>query len=283
MLLDETDKEGIDYQLTPAGAHQRNVAKKAVCTMDPDFPLDLWDKLKPQAEITLNLLRPSCINPNLSAYSQLHGHIDYNRMSMAPPGLKILTHIQPKNRSTWNVQAKNSFYIGLAMKHYWCQCIWLTKTQAEQIAQTIKWLLHKGLDWFDVITNLLHCSGVRRYGKMVLKQVEVNDSCNGWVVKKVFVLVLSLNFDSMAHCVDVRCHNFHTSWRVLFQPFQRNCWTVHTHFLKVSRKGQSTFEDQGPSLTFPNRRHCIQFTEEFIWPIHKGSKAAVQGSEEGSS
>ena len=89
LLLDKMDKEGVDYQLTPAGSHHRNTAEKAVqtfkdyfisglCTTDPTFPLNLWDKLVPQAEITLNLLQPSCINPNLSAYAQVHGNFDFN-------------------------------------------------------------------------------------------------------------------------------------------------------------------------------------------------------------
>ena len=36
---------------------------------------DLWDQLLPQAEITLNLLRASRLNPKVSAWAQLHGEI----------------------------------------------------------------------------------------------------------------------------------------------------------------------------------------------------------------
>ena len=44
-----------------------------LCGTDPDFPLHIWDRLLPQALLTLNLLRASRINPRLSANAQLHG------------------------------------------------------------------------------------------------------------------------------------------------------------------------------------------------------------------
>jgi hypothetical protein len=34
-----------------------------LASMDPDFPLHLWDHLLPQAEMTLNLLRKSRQHP----------------------------------------------------------------------------------------------------------------------------------------------------------------------------------------------------------------------------
>ena len=73
----EIKSHNIKYQLTPAGSHSRNAAERAIQTfkhhfiaglnsVHPSFPLRLWDKLIPQAVITLNLLRPSRLNPNLS-------------------------------------------------------------------------------------------------------------------------------------------------------------------------------------------------------------------------
>jgi hypothetical protein len=41
----------------------------ALATTDRDFPLQLWDKLAPQVQDTLNLLRASRINPNISVGS----------------------------------------------------------------------------------------------------------------------------------------------------------------------------------------------------------------------
>ena len=70
----------IQVQFTPTGSHRRNIAEREIQTfknhfisglysLPENFPLNLLEKLLPQAEITLNLLRPSRINPNLSAYA----------------------------------------------------------------------------------------------------------------------------------------------------------------------------------------------------------------------
>jgi hypothetical protein len=64
--------------LPPPGIHRRNAAERAIrtfknhfiaglCGVDQYFPLHLWDRLLPQAILTLNLLRGSRINPKLSA------------------------------------------------------------------------------------------------------------------------------------------------------------------------------------------------------------------------
>jgi hypothetical protein len=89
-------KQRITYQLAPQNIHRRNNAEQAIqafnnhfiaglCSVDPNFPLKLWDKLLPQATIALNLLRKSRINPRMSAYAQLNGHFDFNRTPLAPP------------------------------------------------------------------------------------------------------------------------------------------------------------------------------------------------------
>ena len=156
LLKDEMDKSDITYQLTPARNHKRNTAERAIqvfknhfisgfCSVDPKFPLKLWDKLLPQAEITLNLLRPSRVNPNLSAYAQVYGQFDFTKTPIAPPGLQLMTHIDPQQRTSWGTHAEKGFYLGPAMNHYRCHRIWITKTQAERIAETVKWLPHAGI------------------------------------------------------------------------------------------------------------------------------------------
>ena len=61
-------ENGMTYQLVPPHDHRRNIAEKAIqtfknhfvsilCGVDEKFPMSLWDKLMPQAEMTLNLLR----------------------------------------------------------------------------------------------------------------------------------------------------------------------------------------------------------------------------------
>jgi hypothetical protein len=99
-------KQVIYYQLAPPDIHRRNNAERAIqtfknhfiaglCSVDPKFPLKLWDKLLPQASITLNLLIKSRINPLMSAYAQLNGHFDFNRKPLAPPGTRVIAHEKP--------------------------------------------------------------------------------------------------------------------------------------------------------------------------------------------
>jgi hypothetical protein len=104
-------KQGITYQLVPPHIHRINNAERAVqtfknhfiaglCSVDPNFPLKLWDKLLPQAIITLNLLWKSRINPRMSAYAQLNEHFDFNSTPLAPPGTRIIAHATPYQRAS---------------------------------------------------------------------------------------------------------------------------------------------------------------------------------------
>ena len=105
-------KEQTQYQLTPPHIHQRNTAERAICTfknhfisglclVDKYFPLHLWCRLLDQAELTLNMLRTSRINPNLSAHKQLHGIHDFNATPLAPLGTKYIAHEKSSQRGTW--------------------------------------------------------------------------------------------------------------------------------------------------------------------------------------
>jgi hypothetical protein len=102
----------IAYQLVPPHCHRRNATERAIRTFKEHFvaglssvdaylPLHLWDRLLPQAEITLNLLQTSRLHPQLSAAAHSHGLVDYNKTAFAPPGCKIIAHEKPGKRRTW--------------------------------------------------------------------------------------------------------------------------------------------------------------------------------------
>jgi hypothetical protein len=72
-----SNNNNIAYQLVPPHCHRRNAAEHAIRTfkehfvaglssVDPSFPMHLWDRLLPQAEITSNLLRTSRLHPQLN-------------------------------------------------------------------------------------------------------------------------------------------------------------------------------------------------------------------------
>ncbi len=50
----------------------------ALATTGSDFPLQLWDRITPQVQDTLNLMRASRINPNILAYKALNSPYNWN-------------------------------------------------------------------------------------------------------------------------------------------------------------------------------------------------------------
>lgn len=148
-LREFLDEQNIDWQLVPPHCHRRNAAERAIrtfknhfvaglCSTDPNFDIRLWDRLLDQAERTLNLLRRSRTNPKLSAYAQLHGQFDFNATPLAPPGIRVLAHEKPSNRASWAPHGADGWYIGPAMKHYRCFRVYINKTQAERITDTVE-------------------------------------------------------------------------------------------------------------------------------------------------
>jgi Reverse transcriptase (RNA-dependent DNA polymerase) len=142
--------ENVEFQLAPPYIHRRNAAERAIRTFknhfiaglastDKDFPLHLWDRLIPQALLTLNLLRGSRINPRLSAHAQVHGQYNFNSHPIGPPGTKVLVHEKSKNRSSWAPHATESWYIGPSLEHYRCYITYNTETNSTRIADTLTW------------------------------------------------------------------------------------------------------------------------------------------------
>jgi hypothetical protein len=143
-------KQDIDFQLVPPGIHRRNAAERGICTfknhfiaglcsVDKEFPIHLWDRLLPQAEITLNLLHGSRINPKLSAWVQVHGTFDYNRTPLGPPGCRVLAHEKPEKRTTWSPHGLDGWYVGPALDSYRCYKIWIWETRSICTCDTVTW------------------------------------------------------------------------------------------------------------------------------------------------
>ena len=117
VLKEYMEKENETFQLVPPHLHRRNAAERAIQTFKnhfiegmvsthKDFPLHLWCRLLPQSIVTLNLLRPSRINPNLSAHAQLHGLFDFNATPFAPPGTKVIVHLKPTIKKIGHQEVK---------------------------------------------------------------------------------------------------------------------------------------------------------------------------------
>ncbi len=86
----------------------------ALATTDSDFPLQLWDRLTPQVEDTLNLLRGSRVNPSKSVYEILNGPYDWNHYPLAPLGCKAIIYEDGNTRGSWASPGVDAFYLGPA-------------------------------------------------------------------------------------------------------------------------------------------------------------------------
>ena len=150
LLKDFMHEQEIDFQLVGHGMHRRNSAERAIgtfechfvaglCSLDPQFPLHLWDELLPQAEITLNLLRGSRINPNLSAYMQVHGVFDYTKTPIAPPGIRVLAHIPPPDRGSFGTRSADAWYVGPDCETYRGYKCWIIDTRATRTSYHVEW------------------------------------------------------------------------------------------------------------------------------------------------
>ena len=117
--------------MAPPHIHRRNAAKRAIQTVkhhflaglascNKNFPLQEWDRLTYQAQLTLNLLRNSRVMLQLSAYSYLHGVYDFNQCPLAPPGVQVIAHTKNKVLSVWGFHSQDGWTIGPSPNHYRC-------------------------------------------------------------------------------------------------------------------------------------------------------------------
>jgi hypothetical protein len=148
-------KDNMEFQLVTLHMHRANLAEKAIQTfknhfkailsgVDDSFPLHLWDRLLPQAEMTLNMLRPSNISPHVSAHMYAFGVHDFNVNPLAPLGCAVQIYERPEVRKTWDLNSIDGWYIGPAMENYRNFVIHCKQTNAERKSDTV-WFKHKYL------------------------------------------------------------------------------------------------------------------------------------------
>jgi hypothetical protein len=148
LLKEYLHQQDITFQLVPPYSHRRDSAERAIrsfkdhliagmCSTDKSFPMHLWDRILPQAVVTLNMLRNSRINPKLSAATHIFGQYGFNRAPMAPPGTRIIAHETPGRRRTWAPHGQDGWYIGPALEHYRCYTVYITKTRSNRIVETV--------------------------------------------------------------------------------------------------------------------------------------------------
>ena len=100
-MISKIENEKMDFKINAPGDHCLNFSKRSLQTFknhfvlvlhgcDPELPANQWDRLVPQAVMTLNMVRLSQINPKLSAYTQIHVIYKYAKTPLEPPGCKVI-------------------------------------------------------------------------------------------------------------------------------------------------------------------------------------------------
>jgi hypothetical protein len=106
----------------------------ALATTDSEFPLQLWDRLTPQVQDCLNLMRASRSNPAISAYEALNGPYDWNRYPLAPLGCKAVIYEDASTRGSWAPRGVDGWYLGPSKDHYRCHHYYIPETRAYRIS-----------------------------------------------------------------------------------------------------------------------------------------------------
>ena len=108
-FLQTIKQQGIKNQKVPPHIHHQNAAEKATSTIkdhfttisvgvDKNFPIHLWDRLLPQAENMLNMLRTTNIAPKILAHAYMYGQHIFNKM----PSINITLSANPVISSLQN-------------------------------------------------------------------------------------------------------------------------------------------------------------------------------------
>ena len=143
------DENNITLELVLPRCHRRNAAEVAIhnfkshflsvlSRVSDNFPIQLWDRLLPQTEITLNLLRQSNATPAVSAYTHLRWPFDYNKMPLAPMGCKAQVHEKMDKRGTWTYHSVGGWYLYTSPEHYCTHACHIKATNREQLAGTLQ-------------------------------------------------------------------------------------------------------------------------------------------------
>ena len=141
----------IDYQLAPPGMHRLNSEERDIstfkdhfitvlCAAYPYFLMQNWECLLEQADITLNLLCPSGLNPRLSAYAQMNGEFYLSLNPMESTEKKILVHYKPHNICTWAPHVHKGWYVSPTMLHNRCLTSYIPNMDKYRVSITTDFL-----------------------------------------------------------------------------------------------------------------------------------------------
>jgi hypothetical protein len=133
--------------------HRTNPAKRTVHTWKNHFtagiaglpllfPLANWCRLTTQGNAMLNMMRPCCLDPLLSAHKALEGTFLFDATPMALLGTEVLVHQKPGRHKTWGYHAAKAWYLSHATAHYRCICVIMKDMGGERVTDTFRYQHH---------------------------------------------------------------------------------------------------------------------------------------------
>ena len=93
----------------------------------------------PQCLIMLKLLLVSHINPNLSAYDQVHGEYDFNCTPLAPTSTRFIYNGKSAVWGTWETHSVDGWYVVSSIRRYQNFKVWIIETSSYLDVYTLSW------------------------------------------------------------------------------------------------------------------------------------------------
>ena len=92
-MIQDITKNNMDYQISAPGDHRINFSERSIQTLnnhfvsilhvcDTEYPYNQWDIMIKQTVIILNMVQTSRINPKISAYNQLWGIFNVEKLHL---------------------------------------------------------------------------------------------------------------------------------------------------------------------------------------------------------
>ncbi len=102
-----------------------------------DFPIQLWDKLAPQVQDSINLLQCSRVDPTKSVYEILEGLYNWNQYPLAPLGTKAVIYEDANTRALWAPHGLDAWLLGPSRDHYCCNLYYVPESKSYRISGSV--------------------------------------------------------------------------------------------------------------------------------------------------
>ena len=149
ILRDYLRSEDVEYQLVPPhistdemppnapSAPSRTILLPVSQAPTPTFPFRTGAAFYHKPNSRLISSAPLASTPSCRPMHNSRAHSISHAHPLSPPGTRVIIHENPPIRQTWAPHGTDGWYVGPALHHYQCYRIWVPRTHAERIVDTI--------------------------------------------------------------------------------------------------------------------------------------------------